>query len=164
MQLTVRMPDEYEALLDHLSKEMALKRSDIVRIALKHLFEEHQESAVQTPFQRVRHLLGVGKSGVRDLGKNHRAYLAKAMESDKITFKGQVTIPKKVRTALGIQPGDSVLFSVEGGKAVLEPFKNKSLLDFYGSMPVKRKYPGSDAIRREVHQKIAKAIVGKMEE
>ena len=27
MQLTVRMPDEYESLLDRLAKEMALKRS-----------------------------------------------------------------------------------------------------------------------------------------
>jgi len=75
MQLTVRMPDEYESLLERLSKEMALKRSDIVRMALKHFFEEHQESPVQTPFQKVRHLLGVAESGVKDLGKNHRAYL-----------------------------------------------------------------------------------------
>jgi hypothetical protein len=75
MQLTVRMPDEYESLLDRLAKEMALKRSDIVRMALKHFFEEHQESPVQTPFQKVRHLLGVAESGIKDLGKNHRAYL-----------------------------------------------------------------------------------------
>jgi antitoxin PrlF len=86
------------------------------------------------------------------------------MEAAKITFKGQVTIPKKVRIALGIQAGDSVFFSVEGGKAVLKPFIKKSLLDFYGSMPVKRKYPGSDAIRRDVHQEIAKAVMGIMEE
>ncbi len=39
------------------------------------LFEEHQESPVQTPFQKVRHLLGVAESGMKDLGKNHRAYL-----------------------------------------------------------------------------------------
>jgi hypothetical protein len=71
------MPDEYEPLLERLSKEMALKRSDIVRMALKHFFEEHQESPAQTPFQKVRHLLGVADSGVKDLGKNHRAYLIK---------------------------------------------------------------------------------------
>jgi hypothetical protein len=59
---------------------------------------------------------------------------------------------------VGIQAGDSVFFSVEGEKAVLKPFTKHSLLDFYGSLPVKRKYPGSDAVRREVHQKISNAI------
>ena len=85
------------------------------------------------------------------------------MEAAKITFKGQVTIPKKVRTALGIQAGDLVIFSVDGEKAILKPFVKKSLLDFYGTMPVKRKYPGFEATRRELHQKISKTMVGKME-
>jgi len=82
------------------------------------------------------------------------------MEAARITFKGQVTIPKKVRTALGIQAGDLVIFSIEGKNAVLKPFIKKSLLDFYGTMPVKRKYPGVEAIRRELHQEISKNIVG----
>ena len=75
MQLTVRMPDEYQASLDRLSKDMGLKRSNIVRMALKHFIEEHQKASSLTPFQKVRHLLGVAESGVKDLGKNHRAYL-----------------------------------------------------------------------------------------
>ena len=79
------------------------------------------------------------------------------MEAAKITFKGQVTIPKKVRTALGIQAGDLAIFSVDGEKAILKPFVKESLLDFYGTMPVKRKYPGFEATRREVHQKISGA-------
>jgi AbrB family looped-hinge helix DNA binding protein len=85
------------------------------------------------------------------------------MEASRITFKGQVTIPKKVRTALGIQAGDLVIFSVEGEQAVLRPFVKKSLADFHGAMPVKRKYPGFETIRREVQQKISKNIVGKMQ-
>jgi len=84
------------------------------------------------------------------------------MEAARITFKGQVTIPKKVRTALGIQAGDLVIFSIEGKNAVLKPFIKKSLLDFYGTMPVKRKYPGFEAIRRELHQEISENIVGKI--
>ena len=84
------------------------------------------------------------------------------MEAAKITFKGQVTIPKKVRTVLGIQAGDLVIFSIEGKNAVLKPFIKKSLLDFYGTMPVKRKYPGFEAIRRELHQEISESIVGKI--
>lgn len=33
----------------------------------------------------------------------------------RITSKGQVTVPKAVRQALGITEGDSLLFEVEGG-------------------------------------------------
>ena len=32
----------------------------------------------------------------------------------KLTTKGQATIPSKVRNVLGIKPGDSVLFAIDG--------------------------------------------------
>jgi AbrB family looped-hinge helix DNA binding protein len=37
----------------------------------------------------------------------------------KVTSKGQATIPSPVRKALGVRPGDSVLFSVEGTTVTL---------------------------------------------
>ena len=37
----------------------------------------------------------------------------------KVTSKGQVTLPKVVRNALGIKGGDEVIFRVEGSRAVL---------------------------------------------
>jgi AbrB family looped-hinge helix DNA binding protein len=37
----------------------------------------------------------------------------------KITSKGQVTVPKAVREALGIRAGDEVVFRVDGNRAVL---------------------------------------------
>ncbi len=38
-----------------------------------------------------------------------------------MTIKGQVTIPKKVREALGLAPGDRVAFDVNGdGKVVVQ--------------------------------------------
>ena len=37
--------------------------------------------------------------------------------SAKVTSKGQVTVPKMVRDALGIREGDEVLFRVEGQRA-----------------------------------------------
>lgn len=37
----------------------------------------------------------------------------------KVTSKGQVTVPKAVRDALGIKEGDDVTFRVEGNRAVL---------------------------------------------
>lgn len=37
----------------------------------------------------------------------------------KVTSKGQVTVPKPVRDALGIKQGDEIVFWVEGNRAVL---------------------------------------------
>lgn len=37
----------------------------------------------------------------------------------RVTSKGQVTVPKAVREALGITEGDEVIFRVEGDYAVL---------------------------------------------
>jgi AbrB family looped-hinge helix DNA binding protein len=37
----------------------------------------------------------------------------------KVTSRGQVTVPKTIRDALGIKDGDEVVFRVEGGQALL---------------------------------------------
>jgi len=36
-----------------------------------------------------------------------------------VTSKGQITLPKQVRQALGIEPGSQVEFEVQGGVAVM---------------------------------------------
>lgn len=36
-----------------------------------------------------------------------------------VTSKGQVTLPKSVRDALGIEPGTEVDFAVEEGRAII---------------------------------------------
>ena len=83
------------------------------------------------------------------------------MQQAKVTFKGQITIPKAVREALDIQQGDSVTFRLEGDHAVLKPVKKKAILDFYGAFPARRPYPGLEAVRKEVHRKVAERIDGK---
>lgn len=50
-----------------------------------------------------------------------------------ITSKGQITIPKEVRVALGLKTAEKVVIVIEGGQAVLSPLKG-SLLDLGGSM------------------------------
>jgi metal-responsive CopG/Arc/MetJ family transcriptional regulator len=75
MQLTVRIPDDYTEKLDQLTKKMGLKRSDIIRLALKQFFEEGYEKDNRTPSQKVSHLFGIVESGIKDLGQRHREYL-----------------------------------------------------------------------------------------
>ena len=53
----------------------------------------------------------------------------------KMTSKGQVTVPKVVRDALGIEAGDEVVFRVEGNRAVLA--RTPDFLDLAGSIAVR---------------------------
>jgi AbrB family looped-hinge helix DNA binding protein len=38
----------------------------------------------------------------------------------KVTTKGQATLPSRVRAALGVKPGDWVLFSIEGARVTVK--------------------------------------------
>ncbi|MFT3800187.1 MAG: AbrB/MazE/SpoVT family DNA-binding domain-containing protein [Burkholderiaceae bacterium] len=38
-----------------------------------------------------------------------------------VTDKGQVTIPKAIRDAVGVMPGSQVQFTVEGGRIIITP-------------------------------------------
>jgi AbrB family looped-hinge helix DNA binding protein len=68
--------------------------------------------------------------------------------SAKITSKGQVTIPKDVRDALGLGEGDELLFRVEQSRAVIA--KTPDFLALAGSVPVpagKRGTPWDEILR-----------------
>ncbi|PZS27333.1 MAG: AbrB family transcriptional regulator [Pseudonocardiales bacterium] len=52
----------------------------------------------------------------------------------KLTTKGQITLPKSVRDALDLHPGDHVLFRVEGGHAILA--RTPDFLELAGTVPV----------------------------
>ena len=67
----------------------------------------------------------------------------------KVTSKGQVTVPKAVREALGIKDGDEVVFRVEGNRAVLA--RTPDFLDLAGSIRVpaaKRNVAWDEVLRR----------------
>ncbi|MGH8874355.1 MAG: AbrB/MazE/SpoVT family DNA-binding domain-containing protein [Acidimicrobiia bacterium] len=75
----------------------------------------------------------------------------------KVTSKGQVTIPKEVREALGIGEGDQVVFRVEEHRAIIA--RTPDLLDLGGTVKVpaqKRGVPW-DEVRRRTRQARAKA-------
>jgi AbrB family looped-hinge helix DNA binding protein len=44
----------------------------------------------------------------------------------RVSTKGQVVLPGPVRRRLGIQPGDAMDVSVEGGRIVLMPHRKKA--------------------------------------
>lgn len=69
--------------------------------------------------------------------------------SAKVTSKGQVTIPRSVRDALGLADGDQVVFRVEGQRALLA--RTPNLLDLAGSVSVpgpSEGHPGTRFVAR----------------
>jgi len=67
----------------------------------------------------------------------------------KVTSKGQVTVPKAVRDALGIKEGDKVVFRVEGNRTVLT--RTPDFLALAGEIRVpaaKRNVAWDEVIRR----------------
>ena len=52
----------------------------------------------------------------------------------KVTSKGQVTVPKVVREALGVRDGDTVFFHIDGNRAVLA--RTPDFMDLAGSIKV----------------------------
>jgi len=67
----------------------------------------------------------------------------------RMTSKGQVTVPKAVRDALGIETGDEVVFRVEGDRAVMA--KTADFPSLAGSITVpanKRNTAWDDVIRK----------------
>jgi hypothetical protein len=77
MQLTIRMPEEYKERIEILAERMGLKKSDIARLALKEFIEENTATDGQSPYEKVKHLLGTAESGIKDLGQRHREHLIK---------------------------------------------------------------------------------------
>jgi AbrB family looped-hinge helix DNA binding protein len=66
-----------------------------------------------------------------------------------LTSKGQVTVPKTVREALGLGVGDKIIFHVEGNHATLT--RTRDFLELAGTVEVpaaKRNVSWDQVIRR----------------
>ena len=77
--------------------------------------------------------------------------------SARVSSKGQITIPRDVREALGVKQGDTVLFRVDGGRAVIA--RTPDLLELAGSVnvPVAKRGTPWDQVLRETRRKRAAA-------
>jgi antitoxin PrlF len=72
----------------------------------------------------------------------------------RMTSKGQVTVPKAVRDALGLREGDRVVFRVVGERAELA--RTADLLELAGVVPVPapeaESGTGWDEVRRQLRE------------
>ena len=60
----------------------------------------------------------------------------------RLSSKGQITVPKAVREALGLEAGDDVVFRVEGQRAVLA--RTPDFLELAGTFAVPADKRGAD--------------------
>jgi bifunctional DNA-binding transcriptional regulator/antitoxin component of YhaV-PrlF toxin-antitoxin module len=68
------------------------------------------------------------------------------MESSTITDKGQTTVPRRIRQALNVNPGQRLEWTARAdGTAVVQP--QPSALDLFGSLKSRKKFPGRAAER-----------------
>jgi antitoxin PrlF len=77
--------------------------------------------------------------------------------SAKVTSKGQVTLPKAVRDALGLRRGDEVVFRVESDRAVLAKTPDFLELADAVSVPAAKRGTSWDEVRRRTRTARAKA-------
>jgi AbrB family looped-hinge helix DNA binding protein len=72
-----------------------------------------------------------------------------------ITAKGQITIPKAVRQALGLDRGDQVVFVLEDGRAVLHPVRRRGVQSVRGIARGRVSYAGRAAEREAARRLVA---------
>lgn len=75
----------------------------------------------------------------------------------KLTSKGQVTVPKAVRDALGLHAGDEIVFRVQGDHAVLSRTSDFLTLAGTVNVPAARRGTPWDEVRRATRASRASA-------
>lgn len=85
-----------------------------------------------------------------------------------LTRKGQITVPKEVRDALGLKPSDSVEVWVENGEARIRKARRLTVRDVAGRIPApsvpleeaiaRTKAEHADDRAREILRELAESI------
>ena len=77
------------------------------------------------------------------------------MHESKISKRGQTTLPKAVREALGLQPGDRIRYFIHEGDVKILPVR--PVTELYGIL----KYDGPPVSVEEMNEAIAEAACAK---
>jgi AbrB family looped-hinge helix DNA binding protein len=64
----------------------------------------------------------------------------------RITSKGQITVPHEIRRALGVLPGDKLLFERDGASVRIRPIRTKSPFEKYRGIGSIGIAPGKKAV------------------
>lgn len=72
-----------------------------------------------------------------------------------ITVKGQTTVPKEIRKALNLKPGDRLLYELEKNHAILTPIRG-TILDVAGTVKPKRHPEDYKKVRKETKKAVAR--------
>ena len=70
----------------------------------------------------------------------------------KITTKGQITVPHEIRRALGVGPGDSLLFEQDAAGFRVRPMRTRSPFEKYRGIGNPGVPSGRKAILRQMRQ------------
>jgi AbrB family looped-hinge helix DNA binding protein len=70
----------------------------------------------------------------------------------RITSKGQITVPKAVRNALGLKPGDKVVFEQEGEEICVRPVRAQSMFARYRGIGNTGLASGRKAVLRKIRE------------
>ena len=81
----------------------------------------------------------------------------KKMILSRISAKGQITLPRKIRQALDVKPGDRVLFLVEEKTVLLQPVGSSGARALAGSLRRYAKRAATGSARGLVKKEVARA-------
>ena len=70
----------------------------------------------------------------------------------RITSKGQITVPHEIRRALGVRPGDKLLFEKDGSGFRVRPVRTKSPFEKYRGIGSRSIPCGRKAVVRWVRE------------
>jgi len=77
--LTVRLSPELAHAVRTAAREMQLKTSDVIRMALRQFLAAPGPDGIR-PMERVRGLIGSLDSGIPDVGRRHRAQVIASLK------------------------------------------------------------------------------------
>lgn len=70
----------------------------------------------------------------------------------KITSKGQITVPREIRHALGVKPGDKIIFEQIGKDVSVRPVRSKSVFAKYRGIGNPGVPSGRERVLRKVRE------------